>query len=279
MATATTPSKRLKETNFQPVPMSRWLLDGLGTTVGSKYVVALTGLALTAFVIVHMSGNLLIFRGREALNSYALFLKERGALLWGARLGLLAVFVLHIWLAVRLTLRNRAARPTRYAYEDTVQATIASRTMIWSGLVILAFVIFHLLQYTFGLVAATTPNGTNFLALTDNPGDPARGHHDVYAMTVYGFRNVWVSIAYIVAQLFLGLHLSHGVASTFQSMGWSAPRWWRLIRCVGLTIAFAVVIGNIAMPLAVMTGMIGRDVPGPPTAAQAPQHQLYSDAR
>jgi succinate dehydrogenase / fumarate reductase cytochrome b subunit len=283
MATATTPSKRLKETNFQPVPMSRWLLDGLGTTVGSKYVVALTGLALTAFVLVHMTGNLLIFRGREALNSYALFLKERGALLWAARLGLLAVFVLHIWLAVRLTLRNRAARPTRYAYEDTVQASIASRTMIWSGLVILAFVVFHLMHYTFGLVAATAPNGKNYLSLEESlaqtsPHDPAQ-RHDVYAMTIYGFRSVPVAIAYIVAQIFLGLHLSHGVASTFQSMGWSAPRWWRLIRCIGRTIAFAVVIGNIAMPLAVMTGMIGRDVPGAPTAVQAPQHQLYSDAR
>ncbi|HEX4588361.1 MAG TPA: succinate dehydrogenase cytochrome b subunit, partial [Gemmataceae bacterium] len=256
MATATTPSKRLYPTNAQPVPMSRWLFAGLGTTVGSKYVVALTGLLLTGFVIAHMTGNLLIFRGREALNSYALFLKERGALLWAARIGLLIIFVLHVWLAMRLTLRNRAARPTRYAYEDTVQASIASRTMIWTGLVILAFVIFHLMHYTFGLVAATAPNGENYLHLEESlrrasPQDPAQ-RHDVYAMTIYGFRNIPVAIAYIVAQLFLGLHLSHGISSTFQSMGWSAPRWWRLIRGVGLAIALAVVIGNIAMPLAVM---------------------------
>src|SRR3954447_951035 len=230
MATATTPSKRLVPTNATRQRMSRWLFAALGTTVGSKYVVALTGLALTAFVVVHMAGNLLIFRGRDALNSYALFLKDRGGLLWLARGGLLAMFVLHVWLAVRLTLRNRAARPTRYAYEDTVQASWASRTMIWSGLVILAFVIFHLMHYTFGLVAATAPDGTNYLDLHESltqasPRDPAQ-RHDVYGMTVYGFRNVAVSIAYIVAQLFLGLHLSHGVSSTFQSMGWAAPRWW-----------------------------------------------------
>ncbi len=264
MATATTPSKRLHPTNAPPVPMSRWLFAGLGTTVGGKYLVALTGLILTAFVIAHMSGNLLIFRGREALNSYALFLKERGALLWAARLGLLAAFVLHIWVAARLTLRNRRARPVRYVHEDTVQASVASRTMIWTGLVILAFVVFHLMQYTFGLVAATaqTPHGpVNYLALSDNPGDPARGHHDVYAMTVYGFRSVPVSIAYIVAQLFLGLHLSHGVASTLQSLGWSAPRWWRVIRGVGLAVALAVVVGNIAMPVAVMLRLVGADVP------------------
>ena len=162
-------------------------------------------------------------------------------MLWAARGGLLAIFVLHIWLAARLKFRNWAARPTRYAYEDTVQATWASRTMIWSGLVILAFVIFHLLHYTFGLAFATAPNGTNFLDLHESlnqasPHDPAQ-RHDVYAMTVYGFRNVPVAIAYIIAQLFLGLHLSHGVSSSFQSMGWNAPRWWRLIHGIGLAIA------------------------------------------
>jgi succinate dehydrogenase / fumarate reductase cytochrome b subunit len=245
--------------------MSRWLFAALGTTVGSKYLVALTGLALTGFVIVHMAGNLLLFRGRDALNSYALFLKDRGALLWLARAGLLATFVLHIWIAVRLTRRNRAARPARYAYDDTVQASWASRTMIWSGLVILAFVVFHLLHYTFGLVAATAPDGRNYLDLSESlvqatPKDPGK-RHDVYAMTVYGFRNVVISIAYIVAQLFLGLHLSHGVSSSFQSLGWTAPRWWRVIRTLSLTVALAVVVGNIAMPLAVMLRLVGNDVP------------------
>jgi succinate dehydrogenase / fumarate reductase cytochrome b subunit len=121
-------------------------------------------------------------------------------------------------------------------------------------------VIFHLMHYTFGLVAATAPNGTNFLALNDHPADPARGHHDVYAMTVYGFRNIPVAISYMIAQLFLGLHLSHGVSSTFQSLGWNAPRWWQVIRGIGLAIALAVVVGNIAMPLAVMFGWVGGDV-------------------
>jgi succinate dehydrogenase / fumarate reductase cytochrome b subunit len=264
MATASTPTKRLHPTNATSQRMSRWLFAALGTTVGSKYVVALTGIALTGFVIGHMSGNLLIFRGRDALNSYAQFLKEHPGPLWAARIGLLVTFLLHVSIAIRLTQRNRAARPTRYAYEDTVQASWASRTMIWSGLVILAFLIFHLLQYTFGLVAATAPNGTNFLELHQpltqtTPKDPAY-RHDVYEMTVYGFRSVPVSIAYIIAQLFLGLHLSHGVSSTFQSMGWSAPRWWCTLRTVGLVVALAVVIGNIAMPLAVLSGIVGADV-------------------
>jgi hypothetical protein len=125
------------------------------------------------------------------------------------------------------------------------------------------------MHYTFGVVAATapTPNGpVNFLDLTESlkrseATDPARDRHDVYAMTIYGFRNVPVSIAYIVAQLFLGLHLRHGVASTFQSMGWCSPRVWPALRLAGFAVAWLVVLGNVSMPLAVLTGLIGGDVP------------------
>jgi succinate dehydrogenase / fumarate reductase cytochrome b subunit len=260
-----TVSKRDYRTNYdRRGSIAKTLLPALRTTVGSKFLVALTGMALTGFVIAHMTGNLLIFKGRDALNSYALFLKDRGGLLWAARFGLLAVFVLHIWLALRLTLRNRAARPEKYVHEDTVQATLASRTMIWSGLALLAFVIFHLLHYTFGAVFATAPDGTNFLDLTESliqatPRDPAR-RHDVYAMTIYGFRNVPISIIYIAGQLFLGLHLWHGIASTFQSLGWNSPRWNPPITTVGRTLAVVLTLGNIAMPLAVMARLIGNDV-------------------
>jgi succinate dehydrogenase / fumarate reductase cytochrome b subunit len=260
-----TASKRDYRTNYdRRASIPKTLLPALGTTVGSKFLVALTGLALTGFVLAHMTGNLLLFKGRDALNSYALFLKDRGALLWLARIGLLAAFVLHIVLAIRLTLRNRAARPERYVYEHTVQATYASRTMIWSGLALLAFVIFHLLHYTFGAVLATAPDGTNFFDLSESlaqasPRDPAR-RHDVYAMTIYGFRNVPVSIAYVIAQVFLGLHLWHGIGSTFQSLGWNSPRWNPLIVTVGRSLAALVTLGNIAMPLAVVSRLIGNDV-------------------
>jgi succinate dehydrogenase / fumarate reductase cytochrome b subunit len=253
---AGTISKRQFPTNDDGRTPATWLLPALGSTVGNKYLIALTAWALTGFVLVHMSGNLLIFKGRDALNSYALFLKDRGALLWVARGGLLAVFVLHIWLTVRLKLRNRAARPVPYAYEQTIQASWASRHMLLAGLVILAFVVFHLMHYTFGLVAATSPSGVNFLRLHD----PAQ-RHDVYAMTIYGFRNVGVSIAYIIAQLFLGLHLSHGISSTFQSLGIAHPRYWPTIRKIGLALAAVIVIGNVSMPLAVLFRLAGTDVP------------------
>jgi succinate dehydrogenase / fumarate reductase cytochrome b subunit len=268
MASATV-SKRQFPTNTDRRPAARPFLSFLSTTVGSKFLVALTGLLLTGFVVMHMLGNLQLFKGRDALNSYAKMLKDFGGLLWAARLGLLTVFVLHVWLAIRLKLRSRAARPVPYAHEDTIQASWASRNMLLTGLVILAFLVFHLMHYTLGLVAATaqTPSGpVNYLDLTESfkQGeviDPARSRHDVYAMTIYGFRNVPVSIAYIVAQLFLGLHLSHGVASIFQSMGWCTPRVWQTLRRVGFAVALVVVIGNVSMPLAVMAGLIGHDVP------------------
>lgn len=259
MPTATIPSKRLYPTNAARHPMSSWLHTGLRTTVGSKFIVALTGLALTAFVVQHMVMNLLVFKGRDALNAYAQSLQNLGGLLWIARIVLLAIFLLHIINALQLAARNRVARPMRYVHEKTVQASWASRHMVLTGLVILAFVIFHLMHFTLGLAAATAPDGRNFNALHDS-----LGRHDVYAMTIYGFRNVPVSIAYIIAQLFLGLHLSHGVASTFQSMGWCHPRFWPLLRGIGWIVAIVVVVGNIVMPLAAMTGITGVDVPGSP---------------
>lgn len=266
MSVATLP-KNAVPTNSSREPLLNWLRPALTSTVGSKLIVALTGLALTGFVFAHMAGNLLIFQGRDALNSYAEFLKHRPALLWAARIGLLAVFIIHVTLALRLYFRNRSARPERYAYEDTIQATWASRHMALTGIVILAFLIFHLMHYTFGVVSATSPHGTNYLDMKEtlaraDLADPARGRHDVYAMTVYGFRNVWVSIAYIVAQVFLGLHLGHGFASAFQSLGWSHPRIAPALRRTSWALAIILVAGNVSMPVAVMTRVVGSDVPG-----------------
>jgi succinate dehydrogenase / fumarate reductase cytochrome b subunit len=124
----------------------------LTSSLGSKYLMAITGLALTGFVIAHMAGNLLIYAGPDALNSYAQNLKTHPSLLWTARLGLLAVFVVHLVVAIRLRLANRQARPVRYQYEQTLQASWASRHMMLTGLVLLTFIVYHLAHYTFGVV-------------------------------------------------------------------------------------------------------------------------------
>ncbi len=214
------------------------LIRPLKTSVGSKYLMALTGLGLTLFVIVHMVGNLLVFVGRDALNQYAHMLKESGELLWLARGGLFTLFVVHLVLGIRLTLANQAARPMGYVREDTVQASWASRHMLLTGLVLLAFIVYHLAHFTFGWVYTAHPR------------------HDVYGMVVAGFQNPVITLSYVVAMFFLWLHLWHGGSSWFQSLGLNHPRYWPVIQYVGPVIATVLLIGNCAMPLAVLVGAI-----------------------
>jgi succinate dehydrogenase cytochrome b subunit len=265
------------------------------SSLGSKYVMAITGLLLIGFVLGHMTGNLLIFAGPDALNGYAAALKARPALLWGARLGLLAVFVVHVLIGIRLALANKAARPTPYAYEDTLQASWASRHMMLTGLVLLAFVGYHLAHFTLGWVKLapyqsvpgeaglqelSPPKHYNDLAekrladgsykadpaldlskvqsnnKTAKPGERVEVRHDVYSMVISGFKNVWVSLSYLVAMGFLGLHLWHGGSSWLQSLGIAPPAYKKLLASVGPALAVLVVAGNCSIPLAVWLGII-----------------------
>jgi succinate dehydrogenase / fumarate reductase cytochrome b subunit len=162
---------------------------------------SLTGLGLTLFVIVHMIGNLLIYAGRDALNSYAHMLKSNGELLWVARGGLLTLFVVHLILGTRLTLANNAARPVRYQYEDTVQASWASRHMWLTGAVLLLFILYHLAHFTLGWTNAG-PNGVNYLSMQDTVHDPAHPRADVYNMVVYGFSDPVITGLYLVSMVF-----------------------------------------------------------------------------
>lgn len=250
------PSKRDYKTNtIQGDPgLLAWFKRVFVSTVGSKYVVAVTGLLLTGFVIVHMIGNLQVFAGQDAVNRYAQFLKDMGALLWVARIGLLLIFLTHVIWAVRLSIKARKARPVPYVYKDTVQASLSSRTMIYTGLVILAFLIFHIAHFTLGAVkgAEVKPGVVvNYLELRD-----AMGRHDVYSMVIYGFRDPVVSVLYLIAQALLFMHLGHGVQSTFQSLGINGPRWNTALRMLGWTVALIVVGGNFAIVLGVWLGFV-----------------------
>ncbi len=255
------PSKRLHPPNRLPPGkgLTPWLASFLNSTIGSKILVALTGICLTGFVVVHMIGNLKIFGGPDAINSYARFLKDLGPLLWVARIGLLALVLLHLSLAIRLKLRSKSARPVPYQHPATIQASFASRTMLQTGLVILAFVLFHLAHFTFGAISTTTAHDTatnqsvetNYLNLID-----AQGRHDVYSMVVAGFRNPIISILYILAQLALFTHLSHGVSSVFQSLGLNTPRFQPAIKTFGLTVAGVVAVANMAIVVAVWSGLV-----------------------
>jgi succinate dehydrogenase / fumarate reductase cytochrome b subunit len=242
------------------------LLRPLRSSLGAKFAMALTGIGLIGFVVAHMLGNLLIFLGPDALNSYAEALKSRPAFLWTARSGLLAIFVVHLLLGIRLALQNRHARGVRYVYEDTVQATWASRNMLLTGLVLLAFIVFHLAHFTFGVVTSYTDQSSkaqvNYLDLREVHTSKALAEErqDVFKMVVSGFRAPWVTVTYVIAQVFLWLHLWHGGSSWFQSLGLNHPAYNPLMRAFGPVLATAVLVGNCSIPLAVMSGLIGGSV-------------------
>lgn len=248
----------------------RWLARLLDSSVGGKFVVALTGLALTGFVLAHMAGNLQVFLGREVLNDYAAGMKALGPFLWVIRGGLLTVFVAHIGLALRLKRRSLAARPVGYAYERTIEATWASRHMVLTGLVILAFLLYHLAHFTLGWTQSVTTYEqghavatTNYLKLEDEDFKQKTGlvRQDVYRMVIDGFRNPIVAVLYVIAQLLLGVHLVHGTRSVFQTLGVNHPKYNRLLTGLAYTVTGLVVAGNVTMPLAIMARLVGSDVP------------------
>ena len=214
-------------------------LPGPLTTVSLKGAVGLTGALLAGFVFAHMAGNLQIYLGAEALNGYAAQLKSMPAILWSARLVLLSALLVHLTGIALLTRRNQAARPIPYSKTDTGPASLASRTMVPTGVIILAFVIYHLLHFTLGV---TDPSA---FALQDGTG-----RHDVYSMVIRSFQQPAVAGGYIVAMCLLGLHLAHGIASLFQTLGWRRPNLGETIDLCGRTLALAIVLGNVSIPLA-----------------------------
>jgi succinate dehydrogenase / fumarate reductase, cytochrome b subunit len=212
----------------------------LGSTIGKKVVMASTGVVLFGFVLGHMAGNLQLYLGSEALNHYADWLREflHGGGLWIARAVLLGCVGLHIWAAASLTIADRAARPVGYREWEARESTFASRTMRWSGVFLLAFVIYHLLDLTFGVV------NPHFV-----PGD-------VYQNVIASFRVLPVSLFYIAAMLLLWVHLRHGVWSMLRTLGLAHPRYEALAHRAAAAFATVIVAGNISFPLAVLFGVI-----------------------
>jgi succinate dehydrogenase / fumarate reductase cytochrome b subunit len=206
---------------------------------------AVTGILLSFFVIGHLMGNLLVYKGPKAMNDYAAFLQGLGAWLWVIRGGLLAIFVLHIVLALKLRSRNRTARPDRYVKETTIQATWASRYMVLTGLLVLAFVALHLAHFTLRWLGEAPK-------LED-------GHVDVYAMVVAGFRNPAYAAIYVAAMGILGLHLFHGLQSVFQTLGFRHPGYTPTIVKVCSTVAIALALGYISIPVAILLGLTGAE--------------------
>jgi len=213
--------------------------------IGKKAVMAITGVMLVGYVFAHLLGNLQIYSSdAEQINRYAGFLHNpaNAAALWAARSVLLLAVALHIIAATQLWLQNRAARPIGYVKKADLPASYAARTMIWSGPIVGAFVIFHVLHLTAGKVLELRELGPNM--------------PDVRYNVITGFSNPWISGFYILAMILLCLHLYHGMWSMFQSLGISHPRYTPVVKKAAAVLAILVAVGNCSIPIAVLTGLL-----------------------
>lgn len=236
------------------------------SSLGKKYIMALTGLALLGFAGGHLVGNLQIFSHPDKINGYAHFLQGLGPMLWVVRLSLLAIISLHLWAAIQLTLENRAARPQKYDVDHTIQASTASRYMIGTGMVIAVFIVYHILHFTVGAVSADTfKTGSTIGEYTMTQDFHLFGLtivgkgaavHDVHTMMVLGFQKKLVAIFYMIAVSLLSFHLWHGFESAFQSLGLRTSRWGSFLK--GITRAFVVfyLLGSLAIPGSVLAGVV-----------------------
>jgi succinate dehydrogenase / fumarate reductase cytochrome b subunit len=221
----------------------------LRTSIGKKYAMAMSGVILVGFVIAHAIGLLKFFFGEKHFDEYSAFLRKVGEpilphyyLLWGLRATLLAAVSVHIWAAYATTVQSKRARPVRYAHTDNIQATYASRTMRWGGIILLLFIVFHILDMTVG-----TAHVGAFKETTAE-------HGHAYANAVSGFRHPAVTIAYTLAMGALCLHLFHGIWSMFQTFGRNNARITKKLRALAATISVVVCLIFLAMPWTIMLG-------------------------
>jgi succinate dehydrogenase / fumarate reductase, cytochrome b subunit len=223
-----------------------WLFQFWRSSIGGKVIMAITGFLLFGFVIAHLLGNLQLLGAPEKINAYAKMLHDLGPLLWVARIGLLVIFVLHVATGIRLSRANKAARPVPYAREATLQATFASRSMVLTGLSLLAFIVYHLLHFTLGV---TNPEHYALKAA-------GAGGHDVYAMVTRSFSNPAIVAAYVVFQVVLFFHLKHGIQSLAQTLGLSHRRFMAMIQKLSFLLAAVLAGGNAFLALSVLFGIV-----------------------
>ncbi|HTL57242.1 MAG TPA: succinate dehydrogenase cytochrome b subunit [Candidatus Limnocylindrales bacterium] len=218
------------------------------SSLGKKYLMAISGFFLFLFVIAHLVGNLQVFLGPEAINRYGHFLQSNLELVWPARIALLVLLLVHIWAATKLSLENKAARPVGYAVFQPKGSTYASRTMLMSGIIAFVFIVYHILHYT-AQVQYINLTGQSFLTFLD----PEK-RHDIFKMMVVGFSNGWVSAFYILGVGLLCLHLSHGASSMFQSLGWKNDAYRPFLDKAARVVAVLIFLGYSSIPIAILCG-------------------------
>jgi succinate dehydrogenase / fumarate reductase cytochrome b subunit len=227
-----------------PQPVSDGWRRFAFSSVGAKVVMAVTGLGLWVFIVGHLAGNLAMWAGRDVMNHYSAALKAAPQLVWAVRAALLIGFPIHIVSAIRCARLNRSARPVPYVHRLRTPASLASRTMQLSGGLVLAFFLYHLAHLTLHL---TNPSDVTLLA---------DGSVDVYAMVVRGFSVWWISAIYIVGQLLLAQHLSHGISSLFQHLGLWGKAWTPFVHKLGFFVGHGIAIAFSSIPIAVLLGVL-----------------------
>lgn len=215
------------------------------SSIGKKILMAISGILLIGFVLGHMTGHLLMFQGQDKYNSYAKFLKDLGPLLWVARIGLLVLIAIHIYTAIKLVMENKKARPVGYHNQKTNVASYASRTMKYSGIIVLAFIIYHLMHFTLHI---TNPEFNN---MTDS-----LGRADVFSMMVFGFSNPIIVFGYIFSVGLLCAHLSHGFFSFFQTLGINSPNIDPKLKLVSNLLSIGIFFGYASVPTAIFLKII-----------------------
>jgi succinate dehydrogenase / fumarate reductase cytochrome b subunit len=220
----------------------------LSDSIGRKVVMAITGLLMVLFVVGHMLGNMSIFAGANGINTYAEKLHAMPAIVWATRVVMLAAVLFHLVISIQITLENGSASPTRYAVDRKLRATFAGRNMIWTGLLLGGFILFHLFHFTIRSVP-----GMDIVQVQD-----ALGRYDVYAMVVAAFGRIVTAVVYVLAMVMLYLHLSHGIQSTFQSMGLNNPKTMPGFVKFGSVLSVIFLLGYGAIPVAILFGLIAK---------------------
>ena len=216
-------------------------MNFLQSSVGRKVLMAITGQLMVLFVVVHLLGNSTIFIG--LINSYAEHLHSLGPFVWLFRLAMLALVLIHAFFGIQVTLENRAATPSKYAVNKTLKVTLASSSMIWTGLILAGFIVYHLCHFT----ARLTPDVAKYA--NDVPGN-------VYGMVVGSFSHGFIAFIYVAAMVALCLHLFHGIQSFFQTMGWNNDKSLPLISTIGRALAVIFLLGYSSIPLFILAGIL-----------------------
>ncbi len=218
----------------------------LTSSLGRKILMAITGQLMVLFVVVHLLGNSSIFIGADGINAYAKHLKDLGPFVWVFRLGMLSLLSVHAIFGIILSLENSAATPQAYAVKDHRKATFSSNNMIWTGLLILLFLVYHLLQFT----VRVTPDIVQ--------GVDALGRFDVFTMVLTSFQKGGIAAIYVGAMIVLFLHLNHGIQSFFQTMGWNTDKTLPVFSQLSKVVALVFLVGYSSIPVFILTGILSK---------------------